>query len=135
MSTPPAEQPTGPIYSDVRPIAWVDVVTLGLGGVMALSGLAGGNSASLFFGFIAISYVFLFTHSSYRLYEDTLVIRYRLLRRRVVPIEYIDVVEPLTVALVGPSVFIALLSGTRMFIKPRDPVEFVAQVKKALGRT
>ena len=131
MSSPKNQQ-QGPVHSDSRPLAIVDIITIALGGFMLFNGL-NGNALSLLFGVVAVGYVLLFTHARYHLFEDTLVIRYRLVRTKLVPVSEISIVETVNVALVGTSVFLVLTSGSRLFIKPRDPIAFAEQVKKVTG--
>ena len=117
------------LHSDVRPLAIVDIITIALGGFMLFSGLSG-SSMSLLFGLVAVGYILFFTHARYYLFEDRLVIKYRLLRTKIIPVSQINTVETVNVALVGTSVFIVLTPGSRLFIKPRDSQVFVEQLKK-----
>ena len=100
---------------------------------MLFSGLSG-NSLSLLFGIVAIGYVLFFTHARYLLFNDTLVIKYRMVRTRLVPVSEINIVETVNVALVGTSVFLVLNSGSRIFIKPRDPAAFAEQIKRITNK-
>ncbi|MBJ27207.1 MAG: hypothetical protein CL776_00095 [Chloroflexi bacterium] len=132
MSTPDSNKQS-PLHSDIRPLAIVDIITIALGGFMLFSGLSG-NSLSLLFGIVAIGYVLFFTHARYLLFNDTLVIKYRMVRTRLVPVSEINIVETVNVALVGTSVFLVLNSGSRIFIKPRDPVAFAEQIKRITNK-
>lgn len=118
-----------PIYTDNRPLSWLDIITLALGASALVTGLAGGAPTSVIFGLAVIGYVLLFTHGRYDLTEDRLVVRYRVRRVRVVLLDDITAAQPVKLAFVGQAVFIVLASRQRMLIRPRDPERFVAELE------
>ncbi len=118
-----------PLYTDKRPLSWLDLITLALGASALLTGFAGGSPASIIFGLAVMGYVLLFTHGSYDLVDNRLIVRYRVLRVRVVPLDDIAAAQPVKLALVGEAVFIVLVSRRRLLIRPRDPQEFVTQLE------
>ena len=121
-----------PIYSDTPRFSFWVLTPLMLACVLLYRGLSGEGALSILFGLSLGFYYFYTRHTRYDLFQDALVIRYRILRTMVVPLSDVQGARLGKMPLAGQALLIQRRSGGPLVITPKDPEGFLSRLEAGL---
>lgn len=125
-----------PIFSDRYGGSILQLISLGLGFVILVTGAVQGNPLSVVLGLGLVVFIWFTRHFKYEIFSDRLVIHYGAPRKQVVLVDEISDVRRARVPMGGHALVLVRKGGRGMVIKPRDQegfIEALAQVGVTAG--
>ena len=118
------QPPVPPVHSQRRRLGPLDYVIAALAIWFSGTAIVQAELVSVVLLIFVVSAILYTTEWRYDLYSDTLVIRYVLYRRTVVPLVDLNEVRMVTSGFLGKGILLQRSSGKRTFIRPIDLDEF-----------
>ena len=116
-----------PLHSDTPRFSLWAVAQPVIAGVLLYQGLTGGGALPILVG-LGLGFYYLYTrHTRYDLFEDVLVIRYRI-RTMVVPLTDVEGAELGGMPMSGQALLIRRRGGGLLVMTPKDPEGFLSRL-------